>query len=205
MVQSFKLLCWLTILAASCSPQMETGILGPEEHSEILAVALDTALSFNGLHWERQDTILLLDSTVVIGGAALEELMAGERRDEFDEMLDAMPEWIRRAILTDAPQHLVSLSSTGRTAVRAVSSEEISDYFDTSTDTQDAWAAWDSDHPGTHGWIGASAAFVGSERGDATIYVELHCGPLCGSGVFLRVALADGVWTIRDVAPMWVS
>ena len=55
------------------------------------------------------------------------------------------------------------------------------------------------------GRVTLSRVGFNQNMGQALLYVEIHCGVLCGSGNYLLLVKKNKVWTIQEEYRTWVS
>lgn len=69
----------------------------------------------------------------------------------------------------------------------------------------DFWKGFHDRYPGTAGFVQATRAVVSHDARRALIYIEHHCGGLCGSGDLHLLHFGDGQWRLESSYRLWIS
>jgi len=67
------------------------------------------------------------------------------------------------------------------------------------------WRAFRERFPATLGWATLSAVGYGDSGRQAVVYVEHHCGSLCGAGNLVLLRKTDAGWSVIAIEETWVS
>jgi hypothetical protein len=71
-------------------------------------------------------------------------------------------------------------------------------------DLDRAWRDFRAIHGAGSYWR-ASRAVVSENGSQALIYVEVHCGGLCGTGMLILLSRSGDKWTVTDSDRAWIS
>lgn len=104
------------------------------------------------------------------------------------------------AALIDANRQTYPQPIPGGRPTTAMSTDELPRTFQ-----MDFWRKFHDRHPGTAGYVQATRAVVSHDAGHALVYVEHHCGGLCGSGDLHLLRLDAGQWRIETSYRLWIS
>lgn len=160
------------VMGAACAPQV----------SDEVAVY---ALVFGGEDEDpsptRQIRLILEDATIPLSSARA----SPARLKEFEDMPTALRTAVSKAVSTGGKKLDAARFPPGTTLVPK---QEIEAGFERSS-LEDGYALLERRY-GVRGWAAVSEVIVSDNRTDALVYVEMHCGELCGAGHY--------VWLHRD-------
>lgn len=186
------IVCIILFTLPACARSDSVAVLSPSRSMdrEVLSTALPAVVGAPSL-----GPYLIQDSTRSF------EVPAYSRGESNDQPI---PDLLKRELSTQNTTRSVVEPEKLPSGARIVRTDTLASFF--SSGAAKGWMRFRSAFPATRGYFQLTKPAFNADSTDALLYVDYHCGPLCGSGRLLHLVRdSTNVWRVRQNILFWIS
>jgi hypothetical protein len=195
-VRSWLRLSMAALMSVSCvsPPRAETSVAPTSRVAEVYATLVDSAYTR-----PTPDTLLVAESTVAF------RIPPVGTRSEWRRKYDSIPAELPAALAAASRSKRPSSELPLPRPVRFIAHAELTEIF--ARGVGEGWQEFYRRYPRQRNYLAFSPVVFSADSVDALVYLEYHCGGLCGGGdLYWLTRTGNGRgWRVQKKVMFWVS